>query len=362
SLTHSEQTFVFDNITEKPVPSLFRGFSAPVKYQYGYTDLQLLHLINFASDDFSRWDAGQTLFNKYLVENVARLHKQQEMQLPELFIEGFKTVLLSEQLDPSLIADMFEFVSESGAMELFDRVDIDALHQAREFMLNQLAAGLHKEFISVYDNHQVLGEYVPAVADIANRKLANLALLFIAKADPAMANELVQQQINNSNNMTDHLGALVVANSALLACRESVMQDFESKWFANGLVMDKWFVLQATLDHPDVLDNVQALFNHRSFDFNNPNRLRSLVGGFAQHNPYHFHAKDGSGYQFLTEQLIRLNKQNPQMAARLITPLIQFKRLDEKRKQLIKEQLNRLLETDELALDLFEKVSKALAQ
>ncbi|MGB5446531.1 MAG: aminopeptidase N, partial [Psychromonas sp.] len=227
SLTHSEQTFVFDNIIEKPVPSLFRGFSAPVKYQYGYTDLQLLHLINFASDDFSRWDAGQTLFNKYLVENVARLHKQQEMQLPELFIEGFKTVLLSEQLDPSLIADMFEFVSESGAMELFDRVDIDALHQAREFMLNQLAAGLHHEFIGVYDNHQVLGEYVPVVADIANRKLANLALLFIAKADPALANELVQQQINNSNNMTDHLGALVVANSALLACRESVMQDFE---------------------------------------------------------------------------------------------------------------------------------------
>ncbi|WP_372881117.1 aminopeptidase N [Psychromonas sp.] len=362
SLTHSEQTFVFDNVSEKPVPSLFRGFSAPVKYQYGYTDQQLLHLVNFASDEFSRWDAGQTLFNKYLVKNVACTQQQKEMQLPELFIEGFRTVLLNEQLDPSLIADMFEFVTESGAMELFDKVDIESLHLAREFMLKQLAVCLHNEFVSVYHNHQVSGEYTPDVENIAKRKLANLALLFIAKADPGLADELVQKQINNCNNMTDHLAALVAANSALLACRESVMQDFENKWFANGLVMDKWFVLQASVDHPGVLDNVQALFNHRSFDFNNPNRLRSLVGGFAQHNPYHFHAQDGSGYRFLTEQLIKLNKQNPQVAARLITPLIQFKRLDENRKSLIKEQLNRLLEIDDLAIDLYEKVSKALAQ
>jgi len=362
SLTHKEQTFVFQNISEQPVPSLFRGFSAPVKYQYGYSDLQFLHLMNFASDDFSRWDAGQTLFNKYLIENVQRLQNEQAMQLPELFIEGFKGVLVSDLLDPALIADMFEFVSETGAMELFDSVDIEALHQAREFMLSQLAVALHPEFIAVYHSHQVTGEYQPVTADIAYRKLANLALLFIAKADPALGNELVVKQIADCNNMTDHLAGLMAANSASLACRETVMQDFEEKWFENGLVMDKWFVIQASQEKPCVLDNVKALFKHRSFDFNNPNRLRSLVGAFAQNNPYHFHAKDGSGYVFLTEQLIKLNKQNPQVAARLITPLIQFKRLDEKRKNLIKKQLNRLLQLDDLALDLYEKVSKALIQ
>ena len=362
SLTQKEQTFVFENISEKPVPCLFRGFSAPVKYQYAYTDQQLLHLISFASDDFSRWDAGQTLFNKYLVANVKQYQAKQEMTLPDLMIRAFRSVLRSEVLDPAFIADMFEFISETGAMELFDSVDIEALHQAREFMLKQLAVELKDEFIVAYQSHQVSGDYQPNTEDIADRKLANLALLFISKADASLAEQLIIQQIDNSNNMTDHLGALVAANSSLLACRERVMSDFENRWFENGLVMDKWFALQASSPDSEVLDKVKGLFKHRSFDFNNPNRLRALLGSFVQNNPYHFHAIDGSGYLFLTEQLIKLNAQNPQVASRLITPLIQFKRLDEKRKELIKVQLNRLLELDNLAVDLFEKVTKALAQ
>ncbi|MFT6986841.1 MAG: aminopeptidase N [Psychromonas sp.] len=362
NLTQKEQTFVFKNITEKPVPCLFRGFSAPVKYQYAYSDQQLLHLMNFASDDFSRWDAGQTLFNKYLLKNVQQQQAKQKMALPQLFIDAFKSVLVNAELDPALIADMFEFVSETGAMELFDSVDIEALHQAREFMLTQLAVELKNEFVLAYQNHQVKGDYQPIGKDIANRKLANLALLFISRADSLVANKLVIAEINNSHNMTDHLSALHAANSALLDCRETVMSDFENRWFENGLVMDKWFSLQATSPDSGVLENVKALFNHRSFDFSNPNRLRALVGAFVQNNPYHFHAGDGSGYLFLTEQLIKLNEQNPQVAARLITPLIQFKRLDEKRKAMIKVQLKRLLALDNLSLDLFEKVTKALAQ
>jgi aminopeptidase N len=362
SLTQKEQTFVFDNISEKPVPCLFRGFSAPVKYTYLYSDEQLLHLISFASDDFSRWDAGQCLFNKYLVENVQRYQAQQEMFLPELMVTGFKSVLTSNTLDPALIADMFEFVSETGAMELFTSVDIEALHYAHRFMLKQLAIELQDEFVLAYENHQISGPYQPSTVDIAHRKLANLSLSFIAKADAALANELVLKQVANSNNMTDHIAALQAANSSLLPCREAVMQGFEDKWYENGLVMDKWFALQASADDKNVLATVKELFAHRSFDFSNPNRLRALVGSFAQNNLYHFHAEDGSGYQFLTEQLIKLNKQNPQVASRLITPLIQFKRLDAKRKELIKEQLNHLLKLEGLAVDLFEKVTKALAQ
>lgn len=353
---------MFENITAKPVPCLFRGFSAPVKYQYAYSDLQRLHLMNFASDEFSRWDAGQTLFNKYLLKNVQQLQAEQPMALPQLFIAAFKSVLVNPELDPALIADMFEFVSETGAMELFDRVDIEALHLAREFMLTELARELKNEFIFAYQNNQVKGDYQPKSEDIAHRKLANLALLFISRADAVIANELVLAQTLHSHNMTDHLGALHAANSVLLDCRETVMRDFEQRWFENGLVMDKWFSLQATSPDSYVLENIKQLFNHRSFDFTNPNRVRALLGAFVHNNPYHFHASDGSGYLFLTEQLIKLNDQNPQVAARLITPLIQFKRLDEKRKAMIKVQLNRLLALDNLALDLFEKVTKALLQ
>ncbi|WP_028865325.1 aminopeptidase N [Psychromonas aquimarina] len=362
SLTHKEQTFVYKNIAAKPVPSLFRGFSAPVKYQYAYSDQQLQHLMAFASDEFSSWDAGQTLFNKYLLKNVQRLQAEQSLALPAVFTDAFKAVLVNDTVDPALIADMFDFISESGAMELFERVDIEALHQARDFMLKHLAAQLKDEFVDAYDKHQVCGEYQPDSADIAKRKLANTALAYISKADPQLADDLVIKQLSNCNNMTDHLGALSAANSGQLDCRESVMADFDDKWFENGLVMDKWFSLQASLPNAQVLDNIKALFSHRSFDFSNPNRLRALVGSFVQNNAYYFHAADGSGYEFLTEQLIKLNSQNPQVAARLITPLIQFKRLDSQRVELMKTQLNRLLKLDDLSLDLYEKVSKALAQ
>ena len=362
SLTQSEQTFVFKNIQTKPVPCLFRGFSAPVKYQYYYNDEQLLDIMSFASDEFSRWDAGQTLFNKYLVSNVNALKSGREMSLPSIFIDGFKSVLVSETLDPSLIADMFTFTSENGARELFDKVDIDAIHEARSFMLNEVATQLNELFVDTYLRHQEVKAYQPDIDDIAKRKLKNIALAYIARVDQKIANEYVIAQIESCNNMTDHLGALSAANIGVLPCREEVMQNFDDKWFDNGLVMDKWFVLQASMPTTEALANIKSLFEHRSFDFNNPNRLRSLVGAFAQANTYHFHNIDGSGYEFLTDQLIKLNRQNPQVASRLITPLIQFKRLDDQRIKLIKAQLNRLLSLPDLAVDLYEKVSKALVQ
>lgn len=362
SLTQKEQTFVFKDIQSHPVPCLFRGFSAPVKYQYAYSDEQLLDIMSFATDEFSRWDAGQTLFNKYLVSNVRALHKNQALSLPSIFIDGFKSVLVSETLDPSLVADMFTFTSENGSRELFEVVDIDAIHEARDFMLQEIATQLHELFVDTYLRHKQLKAYQPDINDIAIRKLKNLALTFIARVDKQLADEYVLAQIANCNNMTDYLGALTAANNGLLPCREAVMQAFDDKWFENGLVMDKWFALQASIPSDNALKNIETLFTHRSFDFNNPNRLRSLVGAFAQNNTYRFHNIDGSGYTFLTDQLIKLNRQNPQVASRLITPLTQFKRLDKKRIELIKVQLNRLLALPDLAVDLYEKVTKALAQ
>ncbi|GLS90274.1 aminopeptidase N [Psychromonas marina] len=361
SLTQKEQTFVFENVAEHPVPCVFRSLSAPVKYQYAYSDEQLLHLISFASDEFSRWDAGQMLFNKYLVNNVQLKQAGKAFALPTLFVDAFNSVLSNESLDSALIADMFDFISENGAMELFERVDIELIHDAREFIVNALATALYPVFVRRYHQHQLSAQYQPATDDIAQRKLANCALLYIAKSDQTLANELVIKQIETADNMTDHLGALQAANSGKLACYDVVMNDFDNKWFENGLVMDKWFALQASLSSDSVLDNIEQLFNHRSFDYSNPNRLRALVGTFVNANSYYFHAIDGSGYQFLTDQLIKLNSQNPQVAARLITPLIQFKRLDAKRIELMKAQLNRLLEIENLSLDLYEKVTKALS-
>jgi aminopeptidase N len=362
SLTQKEQTFVFKNIKAQPVPCLFRGFSAPVKYQYNYSDEQLLDIMSFASDEFSRWDAGQTLFNKYLINNVKALQQGKTLSLPTIFIDGFKSVLVSENLDPALIADMFTFTSENGARELFELVNVEAIHHAREFMLNEIATQLNELFVDVYLHNKQLKAYQPNIDDIAKRKLKNLALTFIARVDKTLANDYVIEQIASCNNMTDHLGALNAANVGLLACREDMMQAFDDKWFKNGLVMDKWFTLQASMPSDDVLTRIESLFEHRSFNFNNPNRLRSLIGVFAQANSYHFHNVEGKGYTFLTDQIIKLNRQNPQVASRLITPLIQFKNLDKTRVKLIKSELNRLLALPDLAVDLYEKVTKALSQ
>ncbi|MCK5819038.1 MAG: aminopeptidase N [Psychromonas sp.] len=361
SLTQTKHTFVFDNVTEKPVPCLFRNFSAPVEFKYKYSDRQLVHLISFASDDFSRWNAAQILFNTYLIKNVDNFQRGVEFSLPSSFIPAFANVLDNKLADPALTAIMFSFISEFGAMQLLDKVDVEALHQARKFIFQVIADELKTRFIDAYQDNQVVGEYVPCEADMAKRSMAATALFFIAKSDRTLATKLVLMQVASVNNMTDHMAALSAASCADLDCFMQVMSEFDDKWFENGLVMDKWFALQATRPSVDIINNIKALFNHRSFNFSNPNRVRSLLGSFTQVNSYYFHAIDGSGYMFLTDQLIKLNQQNPQLAANLITPLLQFKRLDDDRQQLIKEQLNRLLVLDNLSPDLYEKVSKALA-
>ncbi|MFS9536650.1 membrane alanine aminopeptidase N [Klebsiella pneumoniae] len=161
--------------------------------------------------------------------------------------------------------------------------------------------------------------------------------------------------------MTDALAALSAAVAAELPCRDALMQEYDDKWHQDGLVMDKWFILQSTSPAANVVETVRGLLNHRSFSMSNPNRVRSLIGAFASSNPAAFHAEDGSGYQFLVEMLTELNQRNPQVASRLIEPLIRLKRYDEKRQALMRAALEQLKGLENLSGDLFEKISKALA-
>ncbi|STY60397.1 Aminopeptidase N [Mannheimia haemolytica] len=194
--------------------------------------------------------------------------------------------------------------------------------------------------------------------DIAKRALRNACLSYLAFTD--LGNALVHKHYNNADNMTDTLAALQAATKAQLSCRDALLADFEQKWKHDGLVMDKWFMLQATRPDDDVLSIVQNLMEHPSFNFNNPNRLRSLVGAFCGQNPKAFHAIDGSGYRFLVDTLIKLNESNPQVAARLIEPLIKLSRYDNQRQTLMRRGLERLRELDNLARDLFEKIEKSV--
>nr|ELR5114284.1 aminopeptidase N [Providencia stuartii] len=360
NITQESQSFTFDEVTSRPVPSLLREFSAPVKLDYPYSDEQLAFLMQYASNEFSRWDAAQQLISNYVKINVENYQAGKTLILPEHVIDAFRAVLLSDDIDPALAALILTLPSENEMAESFQIIDPDAIHAVADFIAHQLAVGMADEFLAVYQSIQIDGYRVDH-QDIAKRALRNVCLQYIAAGDDQpLADKLVYKQFYGADNMTDSLAALTAASESQLPCLAELMAEFDERWHHDGLVMDKWFTLQGSRPAADVLETVRSLLNHRSFTMSNPNRVRSLVGAFTSGNPAAFHALDGSGYQFLYEILVDLNTRNPQVASRLIEPLIRLKRFDEKRQNLMRNTLEQLKGLDNLSGDLFEKVTKAL--
>ncbi|MDE1209986.1 aminopeptidase N [Vibrio aestuarianus] len=353
----AKQTFVFENVTEKPVPSLLREFSAPVKLEYEYSDDELTFLMVNARNEFARWDAGQMLLAKYIRSNVLGVQAGKDVDLAESVIDAFRGVLLSDSLEPAFIAEMLSLPSHNEVSGWYKRVDVDAIAMVLKAIKVQLSNALEDELTAVY-NSLKQAHYSIDHQSIGKRALRNTCLAYLAYT--TKGNDLVVAQYNTANNMTDTMAAMSAANSAQLACRESLMADYSDKWKHDGLVMDKWFILQGTNPAQNVLDVIKQTMNHEAFSLKNPNRIRSLVGSFLNANPVNFHAKSGEGYRFAGEILRELNNSNPQVASRLIDPLLKFRLYDEERQALIKTELEMLKSMDDLARDLFEKVTKAL--
>ncbi|WP_312633689.1 aminopeptidase N [Pseudescherichia sp.] len=360
NVTQEEQTFVFDKVYFQPVPSLLREFSAPVKLEYKWSDQQLTFLMRHARNDFSRWDAAQSLLTTYIKLNVARHQQGQPLSLPLHVADAFRAILLDADIDPALAAEILTLPGAGEMAELFDIIDPVAIVAVREALTRTLATELSDEFLAVYNAHK-LDAYRVEHADIGKRSLRNTCLRYLAFADAKLGDALVTQQYHTADNMTDALAVLSAAVAAQLPCRDALMQEYDDKWHQDGLVMDKWFILQATSPASNVLETVRGLLNHRSFTLSNPNRVRSLIGAFAGSNPAAFHAEDGSGYRFMVEMLTELNSRNPQVASRLIEPLIRLKRYDEGRQTQMRAALEQLKGLENLSGDLYEKIAKALA-
>ena len=276
-------------------------------------------------------------------------------------LAAYVAVLDDDELDPALKAEILALPGEATLAELFEVADIDAIHQVRDTIHTSLAQAFGARLTATYQRLRLTG-YQVVHADMAKRALKGVVLGYLAALNSGHADALVREQYADADNMTDTLAALQVANGYLLPCRAALLADFEGKWARDGLVLDNWLRLVGSKPAADVLVEVRQAMAHPTFSIRNPNRLRALIGSFAMNNQVQFHAVDGSGYRFLTDLLIELNEVNPQVASRLITPLIQFKRLDEARKALIRAELLRLFNLDGLARDLFEKISKALQQ
>ncbi|GAL30914.1 membrane alanine aminopeptidase N [Vibrio variabilis] len=357
NVTESEQSFVFENVESKPVPSMLREFSAPVRLNFEYSDEQLAFLMVHACNDFAKWDAGQMLLAKYIKSNVEAVQKGLKVELPDLVVDAFRGVLLNKELEPAFIAEALSLPSFNEVAGWYETVDVDAVCDVLKGIKLGLADALQDELSALYHTLAQV-EYTIEHDAIGKRSLRNLCLQYLANVEAHA--HLVKEQYESANNMTDTMAAMSAANSASLAVRDEIMADYSEKWSHDGLVMDKWFALQGSNPSVNALENVKACMSHKAFSLSNPNRTRSLIGSFLNMNPRRFHDKSGKGYEFAGEILTQLNESNPQVASRLIDPLLKLKKYDSERQSLIKHELEKLKALDNLAKDLFEKVTKAL--
>ncbi|GIU19797.1 aminopeptidase N [Shewanella sp. MBTL60-007] len=347
-----KQVFTFDGIMHKPIPSLLQNFSAPVKLNFNYTVEHLVHIMRFATSEVAKWEASVSLFSQSVWQNVERLQNNQAMYIDPRILDAFKGVILANDLDQSLMAEILTLPSAGSLIEQKEVVDLDSLALAREFVVFEIASDCEDELLARVRE-------LEKVDDAGARALKNVCLSLLLKVEQSYA-ALAKQQFQSAENMTDSLAALSALNGESSLIRDELMSQFEDQWKDTPLVMDKWFVLHATLACSKCIHQLQSLFEHDAFSFNNPNRVRSLIGAFAAANTFEFNRKDGLGYQFLADAIIKLNSVNPQVAARIITPLIQYKKFDADRQSMMKQQLQRILAVEGLSKDLYEKVTKAL--
>jgi len=358
-LTESSQRFVFHGLSEEPVPSLLRGFSAPVKLEYGYSDEQLMFLMANDSDGFNRWDAAQTLTLRVLLDLVAQHRAGREVVVPPGLIEAFRATLLDGTAEPALRAEVLGLPALGYLGEFMDTVDIDSLHAVREAVRATIGQALSAEMRETYDSMRDDGDYQPTPEAIGRRSLKNRALNYLMAAHDGPGGDLCHAQYQARHNMTDVMAALALLADGGHVEREAVLSDFERRWRADALVMDKWFAVQAMSSRPDTLDRVRGLMAHPAFSMRNPNKVRALIGSFANANLVRFHAADGSGYRFLEEQVLALDPANSQIAARLLRAISRWKRYDEGRQGNMRTVLEAVV-TAGVSKDLYEIAIKSL--
>ncbi len=357
-VTEKEQVFEFRNVPEMPVPSLLRGFSAPVKLDYPYTDAELVFLMAHDSDGFNRWDAGQELAQRVLLKLVDKAPEAADM-LAE-FTHAFHRALDAAHSDPALLSEVLSLPSESLIGERMDVVDVEGIHAARERVKTHIGRALHQDLLEHYRALEETGAYQVTPQAIGRRRLKNLLLTYLVASGSEEGAVLCEKQYRAGHNMTDVIHALALVADGDHPARRELLDDFATCWQSDPLVMDKWFSVQARSSREDTLEQVQALQDHPAFSLTNPNKVRALIGSFAAGNPLRFHAADGKGYTFLVDKVLQLDSINPQIAARLLRSMARWRHYDKARQEHARRQLERVAGQSGISRDVFEVASKSL--
>ncbi len=363
SITEAEQTLVFENVPTCPLPSLLRGFSAPVKLSYPYSRDDRVFLAKHDPDGFNRWEAAQGLAVDVL-QGLVDIHRAgRPLNLDQRLVDVMRSVITDSELDAAMVAEIIRLPSEAYLVELAEVADVDAIHFAREWLRRALAVALRDDMAARYQALVAAGagEFSASAPAMADRSLKNSLLGYLMLTGEQQVLNWCVRQFVEASNMTDRQAALVaLVNSPFELQREAALADFAERWAAYPLVMDQWFSVQAVASQPGALERVEKLMEHPLFTLRNPNKVRALIGAFVNQNLANFHAIDGSGYAFLADRIIELDRSNPQIASRLVTPLSRWRKFDDERQALMREQLSRIL-AEKLSPDVYEVVSKSLA-
>jgi aminopeptidase N len=333
-----------------------------VRLDAGYADAELLRLFQADSDGFARWEAGQTLATGLILKSVAASGRGETVAADPAFIQAFGRVLTDETADQSLLTLMLTLPSETYLGEQTARIDVDAIHRAREGFRRALAHAHRGLLLKVYRASQANDPRSRDPVAAGRRALRNLALSYLVSLGDEEALGLCARQASEAQTMTEVQGALAALCETDSPQRQGVLDAFYAKWQDEPLVMDKWFAVQAMAPRADALETVERLTRHPGFSIRNPNKVRALIGAFAQGNPVGFHRADGAGHRFLADKVLELNALNPQVAARMLAAMTRWRRYDEARAESMRRALERVAAAPGLSKDVFEIAGKSLAE
>ena len=358
-LREVEQTFIFDNVPERPIPSIARGFSAPIKLEFDRSPADLAFAMAHDSDPFNRWEAGQTLAKRVLLGLVERAVQGQALELDDSLVSAFREVLSDTSLDGSIKALTLTLPSEELISQELSVVDPDAVNRARSFVVRRLGALLRDEWLSTYRQH-ALGLDVIDKAQIDRRRIKNRALRYLVALEEPETIALGAEQFSVATGMTDYEAAFLCLVDLESVETSRAIASFYERWRGEPLVLDKWFRMQAMSASPGAFERVVALSKHPDFNLANPNRARSLLFAFAAGNPVAFHRADGQAYRFVADRITELDAINPQVASRIVSSFNQWRRYEPGRSALMQAELERIACQPGISKDVSEIVERAL--
>ncbi|MFZ3326830.1 MAG: DUF3458 domain-containing protein, partial [Methylocella sp.] len=360
-LSTTRRRVVFRDVASRPVASLLRGFSAPVRLDYAASEADLITLISQDSDGFNRWQAAQTYAARLVLRSVERICAGKVPDRDNEFVAAIAT-LVEKSADPAYTAQAITLPGEADiAREIGEDVDPDAIHLAREALRKDIGQDAKEILLATYARLASEGPYAPDAIAAGRRALRNAALDLFAAGNKIEGALLAARQREGATTMTDEIAALAVLGHIPGSERENALDAFYRAHEGEALVIDKWFALQATIPESGTLDRVKTLMKHKAFSFNNPNRMRSLAGSFAAMNPTQFNAEDGSGYDFIAGIVLELDGKNPQVAARLLSAFKSWRTMESKRRGRAKAALRHVAGAAKLSPDVKDIAERLLA-